>query len=144
VFARSVTASGTEARIGATAAPASERSAAQQARVQEQEHEQETNPANSIAAAGSSYSWRFGDIPLFPPDPADSESNAAAALPTSGVVKRELAIHDPLEHEADRLADQVMRLTAPAPAVTAATLRVSRKCAQCEAEEDGLVQPEVR
>jgi len=42
---------------------------------------------------------------------------------------------DPLEYEADRVADQVMRMSDPAVALTAAPPQISRKCDSCEAEE---------
>ena len=45
---------------------------------------------------------------------------------------------DPLEHEADRVADQVMRMTAPAIGSAAARPQVSRKCAACADEEERL------
>jgi hypothetical protein len=44
------------------------------------------------------------------------------------------AVDDPLEREADAVADQVMRMPAHA-IVPSATPRVSRKCASCESEE---------
>jgi hypothetical protein len=44
------------------------------------------------------------------------------------------AVDDPLEHEADRIADHVMRM----PAVTSAPLRVSRTCDACKPEEEKL------
>jgi hypothetical protein len=44
------------------------------------------------------------------------------------------AVNDPLEHEADRVAGQVMRM--PPPEISAAVApQVSRKCAECEEEE---------
>ena len=45
------------------------------------------------------------------------------------------AVNDPLEHEADRVADRVMRMPAPEVSVAAAPPQVSRKCAECEEEE---------
>src|SRR5262249_50607101 len=49
--------------------------------------------------------------------------------------KREVgAVEEPLEYEADRVADQVMRMPAPG---SGAQPQVSLKCAACE-EEDGL------
>ena len=42
------------------------------------------------------------------------------------------AVNDPLEHEADRVADQVMRMADPGAAMTSAPPQVSRKCAACE------------
>jgi hypothetical protein len=47
-------------------------------------------------------------------------------------------IDDPLEHEADRVADQVMRMPAPEISVTASPPQLSRKCADCEEEEEKL------
>jgi hypothetical protein len=42
------------------------------------------------------------------------------------------AVNDPLEHEADKAADHVMRMTDPGMKLTAAPPRLSRKCAACE------------
>ena len=50
------------------------------------------------------------------------------------------AVDDPLEHEADRVADQVMRMPDPALAVSAAPPQVSRKCAACEEEDKQKLQ----
>lgn len=57
------------------------------------------------------------------------------------VLQKKLAIgraDDPLEHEADRVADQVMRMPDPTVSVTTAPLQISRKCAACEDEEETL------
>jgi hypothetical protein len=48
---------------------------------------------------------------------------------------------DPLEYEADRVADQVIRMPDPGVSITATPPRVSRKCAACE-EEDRTVRKE--
>jgi hypothetical protein len=45
------------------------------------------------------------------------------------------AVNDPLEHEADRVADQVMRMPASEISAAAAPPQVSRKCAECEEEK---------
>jgi len=50
------------------------------------------------------------------------------------------AVNDPLEHEADRVADQVMTMRHPAPAIAAAPPQLSRKCAKCQEEEHALLQ----
>ena len=42
------------------------------------------------------------------------------------------AVNDPLEHEADRVADQVMRMPDPDLSIAAARPHLSRKCAACE------------
>ena len=45
------------------------------------------------------------------------------------------ATNDPLEHEADRVADRVMRMPDPGIAISPAPLQLSRKCAACEEDE---------
>jgi hypothetical protein len=45
-------------------------------------------------------------------------------------------VDDPLEHEADRVAAQVMRMTDPDVSVRPASPQLSRKCAACEQEEE--------
>jgi Domain of unknown function (DUF4157) len=45
-------------------------------------------------------------------------------------------VNDRLEHEADRVADQVMRTPASGPYVTGALPQVSRKCAACEEDSE--------
>jgi hypothetical protein len=45
------------------------------------------------------------------------------------------AANDPLEHEADRVAEQVMRMPAPEVSASTAPPQVSRKCAECEEEK---------
>jgi hypothetical protein len=45
---------------------------------------------------------------------------------------------DRFEEEADRMADQVMRMPAPAFSVAPAPPRISRKCAECEEKERTL------
>ena len=45
------------------------------------------------------------------------------------------AADDPLEHEADRVADQVMRMSDAPPRLKASAPRISRACAACEREE---------
>ncbi|MFC7737915.1 DUF4157 domain-containing protein [Roseomonas sp. GCM10028921] len=58
--------------------------------------------------------------------------------PRPGVMQAKLVVgevDDPLEKEADRVADRVMRMPDPAPPTGASGLRVSRACAACEEEE---------
>ena len=61
-----------------------------------------------------------------------------------GPIQAKLAVgslSDPLEDEADRVADQVMRMPSPEIAPTAGPPQISRKCAACE-EEQGLQKKE--
>jgi hypothetical protein len=63
---------------------------------------------------------------------------AAAASNAPGPIQPKLkvgAVNDPLEHEADRVADQVMRMPAPEISAAARPPQVSRKCAECEGED---------
>src|SRR5262245_60811956 len=77
-------------------------------------------------------SWDFSKIPLFPPD-----RPSRGSFPQPSIIQRKLVVgepNDPLEHEADRVADQVMPGAMPAPEVSlaAAPPQLSRKCAGCE------------
>lgn len=49
-------------------------------------------------------------------------------------------VDDPLEHEADSVADRVMRMADPVPVSHASAPQISRKCAECEAEEKVLTK----
>ncbi len=50
------------------------------------------------------------------------------------------AVNDPLEHEADAMAERVMRMPDPATVSSASPPRISRKCAACEEDETQTVQ----
>ena len=65
-------------------------------------------------------------------NPAVTESALPNAMQAKLVVG---SVDDPLEREADRVADQVVGTRNPAPAIAAAAPRLSRKCAACEQEE---------
>jgi Domain of unknown function (DUF4157) len=95
----------------------------------------------------SGVSWDFSKIAVFPPDRANRPPTPpavhGAALP--GMIQAKLVVgevNDPLEHEADRVAERVMRdpMRDPGEAVslTAGPPRLSRKCAACEDEENAL------
>ena len=101
-------------------------------------------------------SWNFGKIPVFSSSRADRLQKPplfpARRLP--GPIQAKLrigAVNDPLEHEADRVADQVMRLPAPELAVAAAPGGILRRkcacggdtgaaeeCAECAKEKHSL------
>lgn len=89
----------------------------------------------------------FSAIPIFPPDrtsraerPAAPREapplpHAAPPLPHTAQAKLAIgAVNDPLEREADRAADQVMRMPDPKLAPTAAPPQISRQCAACKQE----------
>ncbi|WP_168787964.1 eCIS core domain-containing protein [Paraburkholderia aromaticivorans] len=79
------------------------------------------------------------DVPLSPADQVSQprlRSSFAASF--SAPIQAKLAIgkvDDPLEHEADRVADQVLRMSDAQPAINTAPLRMSRQCMTCEAED---------
>jgi hypothetical protein len=84
--------------------------------------------------------WDFSKIPVFPPDCEDRFENTPAfsAPGLSGPIQAKLkigAVYDPLEREAERAADQVMRMPGPEVSLAAAPLQISRKCVGCEKEE---------
>jgi outer membrane protein OmpA-like peptidoglycan-associated protein len=87
-------------------------------------HTKQTDTAKAPA-------WDFSKTLVFPaqrlPGPLQ------AKLPVG-------AFDDPLEHEADRVADQVMRMPAPGVSLTSARPRVSRLCEACAAEEEEKLQ----
>lgn len=65
--------------------------------------------------------------------PCCSQCASVGAVQTKLVVG---AVDDPLEHEADRIADQVMRMPdAAPPAISSGGAAVNRACAACEGEE---------
>src|SRR5215204_5977850 len=85
--------------------------------------QQAADPERTASPEGAqSGSWDLSKIPLFAPNrPSRSE-------PPPPLLQRKLAIgqvNDPLEHEADRVADQVMRTPASDLSVTKTFLKVS-------------------
>jgi hypothetical protein len=66
-----------------------------------------------VAGEAPSTAWHFSKIRVFPPDHANRPQarSSLSAPPLPGVIQPKLAVgrvNDPLEHEADRIADQVM------------------------------------
>jgi hypothetical protein len=108
------------------------------------DHEQTADPA-SLTARGVTPrpSWGFSKIPVFAPDrvtgPQARPSRDAWPLPA--VIQPKLIVQqvdDPLEHEADRLADQVMRMPSRELSKSRAPEQLSRKCTACEEEDHQL------
>jgi hypothetical protein len=68
-------------------------------------------------------------------------NNSPGAMPAS--IQPKLSIgsaDDPLEHEADSMADKVMRMQMPDPINFSSSTALYRKCAHCEEEEKKEVQ----
>ena len=106
-----------------------------------------TGPTTREAALRNSQD--FSAVSIFPLDPASQTELPArwGAPPTLGVLQAKLAIgrvDDPLEYEADRIADQVMRVPAHEVGVTrtSAAPRISRKCQACGEEEEKVQRKE--
>jgi hypothetical protein len=101
------------------------------------DHEKERAPEDiSAQEVPRGVAWSFSKIPLFPLDRA---SRSQTSHPLPGIIQPKLAIgevNDPLEHEADRVADQVMRMPDPALSIGAAPLQINRKCAACTEEDE--------
>ena len=89
--------------------------------------------------------WDFSTIPLYPSERADGSdvraSIPAPRLPSTVQAKLKVgAVDDPLEHEADRVAEQVMRMPAPELPPTTTPPQMSRKCEACEDKEEKLLK----
>src|SRR5215204_1786802 len=72
---------------------------------------QAADPKREASPEGArSASWDFSKIPLFAPNrPSGPEASRPFIQPKLMIGR----VNDPLEHEADRVADQVMRMPAP-------------------------------
>jgi hypothetical protein len=86
----------------------------------------------SATGQEAALSWDFSKIPVHPQGSAGRRQTprffAAARLPIQAKLKVG-AIDDPLEHEADRVADHVMRMPAPEVVATSALPQITRKAA---------------
>ena len=77
------------------------------------------------ATAGSNQAdvgFNFTHVPVFPALPIQAKLTVGAT-------------DDPLEHEADRVADQVMRMPDAEPTVSTVSEQISRKCEACDKED---------
>jgi hypothetical protein len=113
---------------------------AQQASVTRNEPGAQEKEPDAARTAGrkAAPSWDFSQIPLFSSGRAERFQMPplfpAPRLPIQAKL-RIGQVDDPLEHEADRVADQVMRMPAQEVSVAAAPPQFSRKCDACEEEE---------
>lgn len=82
--------------------------------------------------------WDAEKIPIHPPDRSRRSQPGSLSIAPPGVVQTKLAVagaNDPLEREADRVADQVIGMPDAQTSVTAGSPQLSRKCAACDEEE---------
>jgi len=79
--------------------------------------------------AAPGLSWNFGKIPLFPPERRGRPPGSSSR---PGIIQTKLVVgrtNDPLEHEADLVADPGMRTPGSHAATSAVGSQVSRSCA---------------
>ena len=96
-----------------------------------------TQPSPSLATrrAISGVPWDFSTIPTYPAEHANRRQAPFSLVQPKLTIG---SVDDPLEHEADRIADQVMRM--PGPTNGALTVHeapgagMQRACAKCEEE----------
>jgi hypothetical protein len=86
-------------------------------------------------------SWDLSKISIFSSGRKTGAKTPPESLPSRlpGPIQAKLkvgAVNDPLEHEADRVADRVMRTPESKVSITTVTPQISRKCAGCEEEEN--------
>lgn len=108
--------------------------------------------AAKVTAEAPRAAWDFSKIPIFPPGQSTrlQTSSALRTFPLPGILQRKLLIgevNDPLEYEADRVAERVMRMPEPgaakSPAVSGTPPEMQRKCAcggtcaDCQIEQSG-------
>jgi len=84
----------------------------------------------------------FSKIPLYSADRASrsqaTDLQASEASLTNFQPKLKIGrTDDPLEHEADHVAEQVMRMREP-PGISTAAVRLSRKCAACDEKHPSI------
>lgn len=88
----------------------------------------------------SDLSWDFGKARVFSPDPAIGPRPEPRLIAAGGLQAKLMVgqANDPLEHEADRMADRVMSMAAAALPLRRGSPQISRKCAASEIEEKTL------
>jgi hypothetical protein len=91
---------------------------------------------------GGGLSWDFTKIAVLLAKRASCpEAPWLSAHSISGVIQPKLVVghaNDPLEHEADRIADRVMGMPDPWPSIGSTRSQVSRKCDACEKKDNEL------
>jgi hypothetical protein len=92
------------------------------------DHEQEIGPENATAQNEMrGILWNFGKIPIFPPERTNQPQAASPFLPDTIHPKLIIGqVDDPLEHDADSIAEQVMRIPDPNTSIAVVPPRVSR------------------
>lgn len=97
-------------------------------------HAEEADTPSSKAR----FFWSLDNTSLASPG-----GGAAATEPSPLPLQPKLhigAVDDPLEREADRMADRVMRMPEPGVSVATTPEQISRKCAACQQEDENTLQ----
>ena len=108
----------------------------------------DNEPGAGQLAGRPGMSWNFGRISIFAPDRASQPPAIPqlTATPLLSAIQPKLAlgpVDDPLEREADRAAEHVMRMPVGVFSPAAfAPAQVSRKCGDCEEQERLRRKPE--
>jgi hypothetical protein len=99
----------------------------------------DTGSGSPIPATASTIAWNFGRTPLF----AAGETASLRPLPAVPLAaKLKIGpVDSPLEQEADRVADQVMKMTSVTVSGSSTPLLINRKCAACEKERQDSQEP---
>ena len=89
----------------------------------------------------------FSNIPLIPPGGARQAQPfpRPAVTPIGGAIQAKLVVgqaNDPLEQEADRVAEHLMRMPDPEHSRASGPARVDHKCASCKGQRKGLGRAE--
>ena len=113
-------------------------------------HRSDQDSAN--ASTTSRVSWDFSKIPVFAPDRAahPMPSSPLTAAPSTSAIQTKFVVgevNDPLEHEADRVADQVMRAPTPnrrtSPAAYPYDLQGKARDTQTEQDTSSVARDEI-
>jgi hypothetical protein len=83
--------------------------------------------------AGPNVLFDFSKIPVFARERQNRDQTSSPLVQPNIIIGQ---VDDPLEREADRVADQVMRMPTPNLTNASARLQLTRKCTACEAEEE--------
>ncbi|MBV9158412.1 MAG: DUF4157 domain-containing protein [Acidobacteriaceae bacterium] len=107
--------------------------------------ERDESEAGLGATGASRVSRDFGNIHVFPPQQSGQSQTQSPIAASSRVAaiqpKLEVGgVNDPLEHQADRVADQVMGMPATSLYKTSPPTQRSRKCETCEEEDRRQLQ----
>jgi hypothetical protein len=116
-------------------------------------NEPEAEPASLTSQrTGPGVSWDFSKIPVFPPGQPNrlATPSPPSRYPLSGIIQSKLIVrsslavgeaNDPLEHEADGVADRVMRMPDPVPVAQTVPPHIGRKSGTSEEGDKQALRP---